>query len=138
MGFPTRDPVKLQQAIECAHSVIWIRCCKGSRWAKKGQLLGIARATSDGALTATIWDVAVHPAWQRVGLGRALMERLLVALCASDLEVISLYAEPVVVRLYEKLGFQKDVQEVKGMAFQKTSTEGRALIAATVASAAAA
>jgi aralkylamine N-acetyltransferase len=110
VGFPTRDPVKLQQAIECAHTVIWIRCSRQSRWARKGQLLGIARATSDGALTATIWDVAVHPAWQRIGLGRALMERIVQALCKSEIEVISLYAEPAVIQLYEKLGFQKDLQ----------------------------
>jgi hypothetical protein len=105
-----RDPVKLQQAVECAHTVIWIRCSRPSRWAQKGQLLGIARATSDGALTATIWDVAVHPAWQRIGLGRALMERIVRSLCESKIEVISLYAEPAVIRLYEKLGFQKDMQ----------------------------
>jgi hypothetical protein len=28
--------------------------------ARAGQLLGFARATSDGALSATIWDVAVR------------------------------------------------------------------------------
>lgn len=98
-------------------------------------MLGFARANSDGALTATIWDVAVHPAWQRIGLGRGLVERLVVALYDADIEVIALYAEPAVVLLYEKLGFQKDVQGLKGMAFQKTSQEGRALIAAATVSA---
>ncbi len=39
-------------------------------------MIGFARATSDGVLSATVWDVAVNPAWQRSGLGRALMERL--------------------------------------------------------------
>ncbi len=42
----------------------------------QGQIIGFARATSDGVLSATVWDVAVNPAWQRSGLGRALMERL--------------------------------------------------------------
>lgn len=42
----------------------------------QGQMIGFARATSDGVLSATVWDVAVNPAWQRSGLGRALMERL--------------------------------------------------------------
>ena len=51
----------LQTALENTHAVIWVRCTRGSRWAKLGQLLAFARATSDKALTATIWDVAVRP-----------------------------------------------------------------------------
>jgi len=43
-----------------------------SRLAKLGQLVGFARATSDGVLSATIWDVAVAPAWQVINLGMCL------------------------------------------------------------------
>jgi aralkylamine N-acetyltransferase len=117
---------------------VWIRATKATRWARQHQLLGFARATSDGSLTATIWDVAVNPSWQRVGLGRALMERLIAALCSEKIEIISLYAEQDVVLLYEKLGFSKEVSSMSGMAFQKTSPDGRALIGAAVAAAAAA
>jgi GNAT superfamily N-acetyltransferase len=39
-------------------------------------LVGLARATSDGAFNATIWDVLVHPAWQGRGLGKDLVERV--------------------------------------------------------------
>ena len=59
VGFPLRDPNRLQLALDHSHSVLWIRSMKQSRWARQGQLLGFARATSDGALSATIWDVAV-------------------------------------------------------------------------------
>ena len=59
VGFPQRDPKRLQLALDHSHSVLWIRSMKQSRWARQGQLLGFARATSDGALSATIWDVAV-------------------------------------------------------------------------------
>lgn len=59
VGFPLRDPKRLQLALDNSHPVIWIRSMKQSRWARQGQLLGFARATSDGALSATIWDVAV-------------------------------------------------------------------------------
>ncbi len=59
VGFPRRDPARLQLALDNSHSVLWIRSMKQSRWARQGQLLGFARATSDGALSATIWDVAV-------------------------------------------------------------------------------
>ena len=60
----------------------------------------------------------VRPAWQRSGLGRALMERLIARLVCDDIANIALFAEPNVVGLYEKLGFIKDPQGVKGLAFQ--------------------
>ena len=95
--------------------------------AKEGQLLGFARTTSDGALSATIWDVAVNPAWQRGGIGRGLVERLTSNLVENGISTITLYAEPGVVGLYEKLGFVRDPQGVKGLAWQKSSKEGKAL-----------
>ena len=50
----------------------------------------------------------INPAWQRVGLGRALMERLLGGLIDAGIPAITLYADPKVVTLYEKLGFARD------------------------------
>ena len=41
------------------------------------QLVGYARASGDGALVATLHDVAVAPALRGRGLGRALMRRLM-------------------------------------------------------------
>lgn len=86
-------------------------------------MVGFARATSDGVLSATIWDVAVMPAWQRSGLGRAMMERLTRQLVANGIPTITLYAEPNVVAMYERLGFVKDPEGIKGMAFQKQKKE---------------
>ncbi len=60
VGFPVREPEKLRVALEHTHRVLWIRSIRGSRWARLGQLLGFARATSDTALSATIWDVVVR------------------------------------------------------------------------------
>lgn len=60
----------------------------------------------------------VHPAWQRSGLGRGVLERLTASLVAEGIPNITLFAEPNVVGLYEKLGFIKDPQGVKGLAFQ--------------------
>lgn len=95
------------------YSIVWLRLC---------------RATSDGALSATIWDVAVTPAWQRNGLGRALVERLTAHLVKDGISTIALYAEPNVVGMYEKLGFVRDPRGVKGLAFQSKSAMGKALI----------
>lgn len=40
-------------------------------------LIGFARATSDGVYRATIWDVVIHPDYQGAGLGRRLVETVL-------------------------------------------------------------
>lgn len=127
VGFPRRDPEKLAMALGNTYSCIWIKASRKSRMAKEGQMLGFARATSDGALSATIWDVAVNPAWQRGGLGRGLVERLTEDLVEHGISTITLYAEPGVVGLYEKLGFVKDPQGVKGLAFQSNSKKGKAV-----------
>jgi hypothetical protein len=42
---------------------------------------------------------------------------------------VTLYAEPGVVGLYEKLGFEVDPVGVKGMAFQSGSRRGKGLLA---------
>ena len=59
----------------------------------------------------------VHPAWQRSGLGRAVVERLTAGLVREGIANITLFAEPTVVGLYEKLGFVRDPAGVKGLAF---------------------
>lgn len=123
MGFPRRDPVKLKKALENTFAIVWVRAVKQSRLARLGQMVGFARATSDGVLSATIWDVAVLPAWQRSGLGRAMMERLTGQLVANGIPTITLYAEPNVIQMYEKLGFIKDPEGIRGMAFQRQKKE---------------
>lgn len=128
VGFPRRDPVRLQMALGNTYRTIWIRAARKSRLAKEGSLLGFARATSDGALSAVIWDVAVAPAWQRGGLGRALIERLTASLVTDGIATITLYAEPNVVSLYEKLGFVADPDGIRGVAYQ--SKLARSLAAA--------
>ena len=133
VGFPRRDPRRLAAALAHTPVVLWVRASRGSRWAKAGSLVGFARATSDGALAATIWDVAVSPAWQRGGVGGGLVERVTRELLAKGVRAVSLYAEPGVVGLYERLGFVTDPGGAKGMAFQKSSEAGGDLIRRAVA-----
>jgi len=128
VGFPRREPERLAAALTHTPVVLWVRASRGSRWAKAGSLVGFARATSDGALAATIWDVAVSPAWQRGGVGGGLIERVTRELLSKGVRAVSLYAEPGVVGLYERLGFVTDPGGAKGMAFQKTSGAGGDLL----------
>ena len=129
VGFPRRDPTRLAAALQNTHRSLWVRAARKSRLAKEGQLLAFGRATSDGALSATIWDVAVLPSWQRGGIGRGLVERLTRSIVEEGIPVVTLYAEPGVVGLYEKLGFEVDAGGVKGLAFQSKSVKGRRLVA---------
>ncbi|GIL80938.1 hypothetical protein Vretifemale_10081 [Volvox reticuliferus] len=126
VGFPRRDPDRLRVALENTYHIIWVRAAKQSRLAR--QIIGFARATSDGVLSATVWDVAVNPAWQRSGLGRALMERLTKKLVEAGIPTITLYAEPQVVGLYEKLGYVRDPDGIRGMAFQRRKKEKTGLL----------
>ena len=72
----------------------------------------------------------VNPGWQRIGLGRGAVERLTGKLVRDGITTITLYAEPGVVGLYQKLGFVKDPDGVRGMAFQRKSKAGQAVLAA--------
>jgi len=114
VGFPRRAPERLSLALQHTHRVLFIRCIRRSRQGRVGKLVGFARATSDGATTATIWDVAVNPAWQKSGMGTGLIERLLVGLVEDAIPTINLYAEPHVVKMYQRLGFVKDPEQGKG------------------------
>eukprot|EP00240_Pyramimonas_obovata_P012264 CAMPEP_0118928982 /NCGR_PEP_ID=MMETSP1169-20130426/6112_1 /TAXON_ID=36882 /ORGANISM="Pyramimonas obovata, Strain CCMP722" /LENGTH=128 /DNA_ID=CAMNT_0006871095 /DNA_START=353 /DNA_END=739 /DNA_ORIENTATION=+ len=117
VGFPRRDENKLALALRNTHTIFWIRAMRKSRWAKAGQLLGFARATSDGVYNAVIWDVAVLPSWQGSGLGRGVLERTAASLVEDGISNITLFAEANVVELYEKLYFREDVSGT-GMTFR--------------------
>lgn len=65
-------------------------------------LVGVARAISDGEYHAVIYDVAVHPARQRQGLGRQIMQHLLKRLPVWR---VMLVADPAVQPFYASLGF---------------------------------
>lgn len=57
-------------ALANTHRLVWIRSLKQSRVSRLGQLLGFARATSDGAFNATIWYVGGGAALTLAGIGR--------------------------------------------------------------------
>jgi hypothetical protein len=59
VGFPRRDERKLTVALQHTYALVWVRSTQKSRFARLGQVLGFARATSDGIFCAVIWDVAV-------------------------------------------------------------------------------
>lgn len=79
------------------------------------RLIGFARATSDQAFNATIWDVVIHPEFQGKGLGKLLMSQIIKRLRSYDITNITLFADPQVLLFYKSLGFIPDPDGVKGM-----------------------
>jgi GNAT superfamily N-acetyltransferase len=67
------------------------------------RLIGAGRAIADGLDCAYIADVAVHPDFQGLGLGKAIISRL-VGMAKGHKKII-LYANPGTEGFYENLGF---------------------------------
>ncbi len=111
VGWSRRPLRKVKKAIE--HSFLVV-----SMWQTRGtqrRLIGFARATSDHAFNATLWDVVVHPDFQGKGLGKALMKHVIKKLRSEDISNITLFADPHVVDFYRGLGFVSDPEGIKGM-----------------------
>lgn len=70
-------------------------------------LIGFARATSDGVFRATIWDVVVHPDYQGAGLGRKLVETVLMHPHVNRVERVYLMTTHQQ-RFYERIGFEEN------------------------------
>ncbi|KAJ7961046.1 acetyltransferase NSI [Quillaja saponaria] len=118
VGWPRRPLAKLAAALKNSYmvaSLYSIRKSPGSEGGEKKKLIGMARATSDHAFNATIWDVLVDPGYQGQGLGKALVEKLIRALLQRDIGNISLFADSQVVEFYQNLGFEADPEGIKGM-----------------------
>ena len=111
VGWARRPLRKVRKALEFSFLVVSMWEVKGTR----RRLIGFARATSDHAFNATIWDVVVHPDFQSQGLGKALMRYIIRKLRSEDISNITLFADPQVIDFYRRLGFMLDPEGIKGM-----------------------
>ncbi|XP_021767414.1 acetyltransferase NSI-like [Chenopodium quinoa] len=118
VGWPRRPLSKLGAALKNSYMVATLHSVRKSPGAEGDDyktLIGMARATSDHAFNATIWDVLVDPSYQGQGLGKALVEKMIRALLQRDIGNISLFADSKVVDFYQNLGFEPDPEGIKGM-----------------------
>ncbi|PON95105.1 FkbH domain containing protein [Trema orientale] len=118
VGWPRRPLSKLAAALKNSYMVATlhsVRKLPGSEGNDQKKLIGMARATSDHAFNATIWDVLVDPSYQGQGLGKSLVEKLIRALLQRDIGNITLFADSQVVEFYRNLGFEPDPEGIKGM-----------------------
>ena len=68
------------------------------------QLIGFGRAISDGLIQAAIYDVAVLPSHQRLGIGKQIIEKIVASLPGCN---FILYAAPGKELFYQKLKFRR-------------------------------
>ncbi|XP_050382658.1 histone acetyltransferase TAP1 [Argentina anserina] len=118
VGWPRRPLSKLAAALKNSYMVATlhsVRKATGSDGNDQKKLIGLARATSDHAFNATIWDVLVDPSYQGQGLGKALVEKIIRALLQREIGNISLFADSQVIDFYQNLGFEADPEGIKGM-----------------------
>ena len=70
VGFSARAHEKLEKAVDNSYASLWVTTTRNSRFAKEGQVVGLNDDACWVGFHATIWDVAVSPAWQRHGIGQ--------------------------------------------------------------------
>ena len=101
VGWSRRPVRRVKRALEFSILVVGL-------WRHDGKfprLIGFARCTGDGILEATIWDVAVNPVYQGLGLGKELMKYLLRELKQIGIFKVTLFADAEVVEFYKRQGW---------------------------------
>lgn len=85
-----------------------------------GRAIGMGRVIGDGALFFQVVDIAVEPAHQGKGLGKAIMASLMEQLRARAPSgaYVSLLADGEAHRLYAQFGFQLTAPASVGMAMK--------------------
>ncbi|MDV4149397.1 GNAT family N-acetyltransferase [Clostridium sp. AL.422] len=68
------------------------------------KLIGFGRSISDGVRQSAIYDVAIHPEYQRKGIGSLIIKNIIEATPTCN---FILYASPGKESFYESLGFSK-------------------------------
>lgn len=111
VGWARRPLRKVRKALDNSFLVVSMWEVRGAR----RRLIGFARATSDHAFNATIWDVVIHPSFQNKGLGKGLINYMIKQLRSEDISNITLFADPDVIDFYRRLGFILDPEGIKGM-----------------------
>jgi ribosomal protein S18 acetylase RimI-like enzyme len=96
VGMAHHEPDLHRIAFEASYCTVFVYCAD--------RLIGFGRAICDGAYQAAIYDCAVIPEFQGMGIGTTIMETILSAI--GDCNVI-LYASPGKEGFYESKGFRK-------------------------------
>lgn len=86
----------------------------------QGKLIAMGRVVGDGGCDYGVVDVAVHPDYQRQGLGRRVMSSIMSYLKANAPEsaYVALIADDHSPTLYSQFGFEPTAPRSIGMAYR--------------------
>lgn len=93
---PINDPDRIRQSFE-GSNIVW------TAWAGE-RLAGIIRAWTDGARDGYICDLAVHPDFQKMGIGRELLSRVVTS---NGYVQFVLRSSTIAEAYYPHIGWQK-------------------------------
>lgn len=83
-----------------------------------GKVIGLARIISDGGYVTVIYDVIVHPEYQKQGIGTRLMQKVMDSVIEEleegENQMISLFAAKGKEPFYLKFGFEERPNEKMG------------------------
>ena len=109
VGWSRRPIRRVKRALDFSILVVglWLHDDKFPR------LVGFARCTGDGILEATVWDVAVNPVYQKLGLGKEIMKFILKELKNIGISKVTLFADAEVVTFYKRQGWTLEPRGTK-------------------------
>ena len=109
VGWSRRPTRRVKRALESSILVVglWRHDNKFPR------LIGFARCTGDGILEANIWDVAINPVYQGLGLGKELMKYILKILKNIGISRVTLFADAEVIKFYKSQGWSLEPRKTK-------------------------
>ncbi|MFT5365893.1 MAG: GNAT superfamily N-acetyltransferase [Candidatus Latescibacterota bacterium] len=92
-------PTQLRNGLLNSHTLI-------TAW-DKNQLVGLGNALSDGHLVAYFPHLLVHPHYQRQGIGKKILQRLLTKYQGFRFHQRILVADAQAIPFYKKCGFKR-------------------------------
>ncbi|GJM12962.1 MAG: AttT protein [Pseudohongiella sp.] len=91
----------------------------------KTKLIGMGRIVGDGGCNLEVVDIAVHPNYQRRGIGQAIMANIMsyIENNAPESAYVSLIADDHSPALYSKYGFELTTPRSVGMALKVSARD---------------
>ena len=98
VGMRARSIDAMAQAIKASTEVLVV-------YNDRNLLVGFGRLISDGTYYGTLWDIAVHPNFQKLGLGTVIVARLLAKCKRLGLSMVGLFTASHNRHFYTRAGF---------------------------------
>jgi N-acetylglutamate synthase-like GNAT family acetyltransferase len=98
VGMGTRSIDTMAEAIRASTEIVVV-------YSDRDTLIGFGRLISDGTYYGTLWDIAVHPQFQKLGVGKLIVARLLAKCRRLQLKMVGLFTALHNRQFYESSGF---------------------------------